>query len=70
MFSKIDLLTQPIRHPKWRETSLRATVPGMQRFKAAEDWLQAAPAGEAQAVPHVDPRLYNEFLQWRRSQNR
>ena len=71
LFRKIDLLQQPIRHPKWRETSLSATIPGLQRFKAAEDWLQAAQAAEARAVPQVDKaQLYNEFLEWRRRLNR
>jgi uncharacterized protein len=71
MFSKIDLLRQPIRHPKWRETSIFATVPGVQRFKAAEDWLEAHQTdNEARTTVTRDPQLYNEFLQWRRSQNR
>jgi TRAP-type uncharacterized transport system substrate-binding protein len=71
LFRKIDLLQQPIRHPKWRETSLSATVPGLQRFKAAEDWLQTAQAAEARAMPQVDKtQLYNEFLEWRRNLNR
>jgi TRAP-type uncharacterized transport system substrate-binding protein len=71
LFRKIDLLQQPIRHPKWRETSLSATVPGLQRFKAAEDWLQTAQASEARAAPQVDKtQLYNEFLEWRRRLNR
>jgi uncharacterized protein len=71
LFRKIDLLQQPIRHPKWRETSLSATVPGLQRFKAAEDWLQAAQAAEARAMPQADKtQLYNEFLEWRRRLNR
>lgn len=71
LFRKIDLLQQPIRHPKWRETSLSATVPGLQRFKAAEDWLQSAQAAEARATPQVDKtQLYNEFLEWRRKLNR
>jgi uncharacterized protein len=39
LFSKIGQLQQPGRHPKWRETSLGATVQGLQRFKAADDWL-------------------------------
>jgi uncharacterized protein len=39
LFSKINQLQQPGRHPKWRETSLGATVQGLQRFKAADDWL-------------------------------
>jgi uncharacterized protein len=39
LFGKINQLQQPGRHPKWRETSLGATVQGLQRFKAADDWL-------------------------------
>ena len=39
LFNKIDQLQQPGRHPKWRETSLVTRVPGLQRFKAADDWL-------------------------------
>jgi TRAP-type uncharacterized transport system substrate-binding protein len=70
LFGKIDLLQQPIRHPKWRETALGATIPGLQRFKAAEDWL--AQANQTQAVETKSLReadktqLYNEFLEWRR----
>jgi uncharacterized protein len=63
MFSKIDLLRQPIRHPKWQETSISATVPGVQRFKAAEDWLQAHQA------PDGNPQLYKQYLEWLRRQN-
>jgi TRAP-type uncharacterized transport system substrate-binding protein len=40
-FSKIDQLGLPPRHPKWREASISATIPGWQRFKAATDWLDA-----------------------------
>jgi len=39
LFSKIEQLQQPGRHPKWRDTSLSATVQGLQRFQAADDWL-------------------------------
>jgi hypothetical protein len=38
-FSKIDEFDKPPRHPKWREASISATIPGWQRFKAAQDWL-------------------------------
>ena len=38
-FSKIDEFDKPPRHPKWREASIAATIPGWQRFKAAQDWL-------------------------------
>jgi uncharacterized protein len=71
LFRKIELLQEPIRHPKWRETSLSATIPGLQRFKAAEDWLQTAQAAEPKAMPQADrTQLFNEFLEWRRRLNR
>jgi uncharacterized protein len=74
LFGKIDLLQQPIRHPKWRETALGATVPGLQRFKAAEDWLAQAnqtQAAETKSLREADKaQLYNEFLEWRRRFNR
>jgi uncharacterized protein len=38
-FSRFDEFSAPGRHPKWKEVSLSATVPGWQRFKAAQDWL-------------------------------
>jgi len=31
---------QPARHPKWREVSLSAIVPGWVRLPAAQEWLQ------------------------------
>jgi TRAP transporter TAXI family solute receptor len=38
-FSRFDEFSLPGRHPKWREVNLGATVPGWERFKAAQDWL-------------------------------
>jgi len=38
-FSKIDEFDKPPRHPKWREASISATIPGWQRFKAVQDSL-------------------------------
>jgi TRAP-type uncharacterized transport system substrate-binding protein len=40
-FSKIDEFQKPPRHPKWSESSISASIPGWQRFKASEDWLVA-----------------------------
>jgi hypothetical protein len=40
-FSKIGEFAKPPRHPKWKESSIIATIPGWQRFKPAEDWLLA-----------------------------
>jgi TRAP-type uncharacterized transport system substrate-binding protein len=38
-FKKIDEFKKPPRHPKWREVSLAATLPGWTRFEAAQIWL-------------------------------
>jgi len=53
-FSKFDEFRKPPRHPKWKEASIVAAIPGWQRFKASEDWLTAhnkippAQSGEAE----------------------
>ena len=47
LFNKIDILQSPPRHPKWRDTVLSASVPGLIRFKAAQQWLDDA----QEAVP-------------------
>jgi TRAP-type uncharacterized transport system substrate-binding protein len=39
LFSKMGDLQKPPRQPKWRETFIDANVPGLQRFKAAEQWI-------------------------------
>jgi uncharacterized protein len=38
-FSRFEELKQPGFSPKWSEVNLQATVPGWQRLKAAQDWL-------------------------------
>jgi TRAP transporter TAXI family solute receptor len=49
-----DFLVEP-RHPKWREVSLAAIVPGWIRFDTAQNWLDAharnPPANSATAPP-------------------
>ncbi|MBE2294588.1 MAG: TAXI family TRAP transporter solute-binding subunit [Phycisphaerales bacterium] len=39
-FSHFNEFQQSIRHPKWREVSLSAVVPGWTRFKPAQEWLE------------------------------
>jgi TRAP-type uncharacterized transport system substrate-binding protein len=39
LFSRIDKLQQPGFDPKWKSISLGATVPGLARVPAAQDWL-------------------------------
>jgi TRAP transporter TAXI family solute receptor len=72
LFSKIDLFQKPPRHPKWQETTLTATIPGLQRFKAADDWLTraAARSAEANGPQATQKQLYNEFLEWKRTYKR
>lgn len=40
-FGKIDQFHSGARHPKWKEISLSAEIPGWTRFKPAEEWLAA-----------------------------
>ena len=42
LFDRIDQLKQPGFHPKWKEVNLSASVPGLKRFPAAQEWLDGA----------------------------
>ena len=39
-FGRFSEFQQPGRHPKWREVSLSAVIPGWMRFQPAQEWLQ------------------------------
>ena len=39
LFSRIDRLQAPGFDPKWKSINLAATVPGLERFPAAQEWL-------------------------------
>src|ERR1700716_1222444 len=39
LFSRIDKLQAPGFDPKWKSINLAATVPGLTRFTAAQEWL-------------------------------
>ena len=48
LFSRLDRLQSPGFDPKWKQVNLRANVPGLERFRPAQEWLdrpQAATAG-------------------------
>ncbi len=57
-FSRFDELKQPGFHAGWKKVNLSATIPGWQRFPAAQEWLDrnvnnrtlASAAGEAQLL--------------------
>lgn len=38
-FTKFPEFKKAPRHPKWKEASISATVPGWKRFSAAQDWI-------------------------------
>jgi TRAP-type uncharacterized transport system substrate-binding protein len=50
LFSRIDRLQAPGFDPKWKSINLAATVPGITRFQAAQEWLDRK-ARSAQAPP-------------------
>jgi TRAP-type uncharacterized transport system substrate-binding protein len=49
LFSRIDRLQAPGFDPKWKSINLGATVPGLARFSAAQEWLDHHPH-KAQAL--------------------
>ena len=53
LFDKIQVLQSPPRHPKWRDTVLSAPVPGLTRFKAAQQWLDRARAEQPAQADHA-----------------
>jgi TRAP-type uncharacterized transport system substrate-binding protein len=40
LFGRLDRLQSPGFDPKWKDVNLRARVPSLERFKAAQDWLE------------------------------
>jgi TRAP transporter TAXI family solute receptor len=62
-FSHIDEFYKPPRHPKWKESSLSIVVPGWQRFKAAQDWLDANRARAAAQAPTQPATDFVRFLE-------
>jgi hypothetical protein len=42
LFSRIDKLQSPGFDPKWKSVDLKARVPGLERFQAAQEWLDRA----------------------------
>ncbi|MCB5174989.1 MULTISPECIES: TAXI family TRAP transporter solute-binding subunit [Microvirga] len=59
-FSRFDEFLQPGRHPKWKEVNLAAEVPGWERMKPAQEWLDRAAA--AKATPEQS-KSFEAFIQ-------
>jgi TRAP-type uncharacterized transport system substrate-binding protein len=47
LFSRLDRLQSPGFDPKWKEVNLRAKVPGLDRFRPAQEWLDRPQATTA-----------------------
>jgi TRAP-type uncharacterized transport system substrate-binding protein len=54
-FPKISEFWKPPRHPKWREVNIAATLPGWQRFEAAQAWLDNQRGDQPQAALQQQP---------------
>ena len=50
LFSRLDKLQAPGFHPKWKDVNLNAKVPGLERFPAAQEWLDRAAAARLTAT--------------------
>ena len=61
-FSRFDEFLQPGRHPKWKEVNLAADIPGWERIRAAQDWLDRA---EAASKPSAEVQSFESFIQSR-----
>ncbi|HXE89052.1 MAG TPA: TAXI family TRAP transporter solute-binding subunit [Hyphomicrobiaceae bacterium] len=81
-FSKINEFRKPPRHPKWKEASITASIPGWQRFKPADEWLVAHDMtpervrfekflADKQVPGAFDPSmreaLFRRFLKWKQN---
>lgn len=77
LFNRLETLQGPGFHPKWKDVNLNAKVPGLERFPAAQEWLDQAAAAKPAAAAGPAPtagrpataeeqRLYQEFQEWRR----
>ncbi len=62
LFSRIDEFSKPPRHPKWKEASVSAVVPGWQRFKAAQDWIDRWRAQHVDAVNQTSLAAFKDFM--------
>jgi TRAP transporter TAXI family solute receptor len=56
-FTKFPAFQNPPFHPKWKEVSLSAPLPGWQRLPAAKQWL------ETHGLEHGARNRFDDFLQ-------
>ena len=51
LFGRVDKLKAPGFDPKWKEVDVTSRVPGLDRFQAAQEWLDRANPGKQSARP-------------------
>ncbi|QRM29364.1 TAXI family TRAP transporter solute-binding subunit [Microvirga sp. VF16] len=61
-FSRFDEFLQPGRHPKWKEVNLAADVPGWERVRPAQDWIDRAAAA---SKPSPQSQSFESFMKSR-----
>jgi TRAP-type uncharacterized transport system substrate-binding protein len=62
LFSRIDEFAKPPRHPKWKEASVSAVIPGWQRFKPAQDWIDRWRAQHLDAANQASLPRFKDFM--------
>ena len=62
LFSRIDEFAKPPRHPKWKEASVSAVIPGWQRFKPAQDWIDRWHTQHLEAVNQTSLASFKDFM--------
>ena len=76
-FAKIGDFQKPPFHPKWKEVSLIASLPGWTRFKPAQDWLAqhadfakflAEQGFNGDLSAEDQEALFQRFLEWQKQQ--
>src|SRR6267378_2753393 len=51
LFGGVDKLKTPGFDPKWKDVNLSTKVPGLERFQAAQEWLDRASSGKQSGQP-------------------
>ena len=53
LFSRFEKLRGPGFHPNWKNVNLNAKVPGLDRFPAAQEWLDNANSSRLAVTPRL-----------------
>ena len=53
LFNRLDKLQGPGFHPKWKDVNVAAKVPGLDRFPAAQEWIDGASAARMAAAAQI-----------------